>query len=110
MPPTTTIDIAAAKRLLLTDMDVSAVADRLGVSANWLGRYFAREVGQTPAAWRRAHLGARDRASRPVFFRYPRFAELTDLAEADGVEPNAWARAALDAAVDAAHNRAKKKR
>lgn len=50
-----------AKRLLqATDLNVSEIADRLGFSnSSFFGRYFKKNAGMTPLAFRQATLNER---------------------------------------------------
>lgn len=92
--------LAEAERLIRSGADLDAVCAAVGVERRTLEREWRRVHGTTPGRWRRERM-PREAAPSPVIFRLPRAvrADLDALAAEDGVEPNAWARTAVERAI-----------
>lgn len=88
-------EISRAKELLSQGLSVQAVADELGLVKKTLERRFTAEVGVAPGSWRQQTHGPRENTSRAVFFRFPEYDLLQEVAAAEGTSPNEWARNAV---------------
>jgi hypothetical protein len=93
--------VAEAEALLRSGSSLDAACAALEVSRKTLERAWVDKYQTTPARWLREQgLGQPPAGPSPlVFFRYPSWDVLARVAEEDGLEPNAWARRALDRAI-----------
>jgi methylphosphotriester-DNA--protein-cysteine methyltransferase len=88
--------LAEAERLILRGDDLDAVAEAVGVARRTLERAFVAAHGLTPARWRKAQRGEAAEEGNPVVaFRLAECDQLAIAAAADGMEPSAWAKAAV---------------
>jgi methylphosphotriester-DNA--protein-cysteine methyltransferase len=92
--------LAEAERLILRGDDLDAVAEAVGVTRRTLERAFVTTHETTPARWRKAQRGEAAGEGNPVVaFRLAECDQLAIAAAADGMEPSAWAKAAVQRAL-----------